>query len=182
MRINDTIYFSPNLKLNELDLSNQAQILASFPERIESYYLKPVENLVQQKMAFAAGAIEFLLIDAFSRYSSQTDEVGKRIKKWCIDYLGLDKNVAKEFYEYFRCGILHESYVKQFGQFSFDVAFKKPVQEMQGYIVVNPEKLLIVLRQYLVDFVARVGNDTELYQIFLERLTSDFKNEIELAR
>jgi hypothetical protein len=71
MRINDEIYFSPNLKLSDLDLDKPEQIFKYFPERINAYYFTPLECLVNQKMAFAAGAIECLLVDSLSRYSSQ---------------------------------------------------------------------------------------------------------------
>lgn len=45
MRINDSIYFSPSLLLENLDLSDKELIVKSFKERIESYYFKPIELL-----------------------------------------------------------------------------------------------------------------------------------------
>lgn len=82
MRINDCIYFSPTLLLENLDLTNKELVMKSFTERIENYYFKPIEILNENKQAFASGAILCLLIDAFARYSTTEDRVGVRIKNW----------------------------------------------------------------------------------------------------
>ncbi len=182
MRINNIIYFSPDLKLAALDLNNKTQILKHFPERIAGYYLEPIDELVQRKMAFAAGAIEFLLIDAFSRYASPENRVGIRIKDWCTNNLQINTKNASGFYKFFMCGILHEGHIKQFGQFSFDPEFNKPVQELQGYIVVNPANLLTSLQKHLADFVKKLESDATLYNVFLGRLKADLEDEIKLAQ
>ena len=182
MRINDIVYFSPNLHLGKLDLNDKEQILKYFPERIKEYYLKPISVLVQNKMAFSAGAIECLLIDALSRYSNSEEGVGKRIMKWCMINLSINQKVSEEFYKFFRCGLLHEAHIKQFGQFSFDANFGSPIQELQGYIIVNPQHLLKSLEDFLDLFISKLDTDTSLYSIFIKRLSEDFSEEITLAK
>src|SRR4051812_38015830 len=105
MRINDIIYFSPSLKLEDLDLNNRQLVLVSFSERITEYYLNPISILVDKKMAFAAGALECLLIDAFARYSTEDEKVGNRFKNWCKYNLNISESVADSFYDFFRNGL-----------------------------------------------------------------------------
>lgn len=182
MRINDCIYFSPTLLLENLDLTNKELVMKSFTERIENYYFKPIEILNENKQAFASGAILCLLIDAFARYSTTEDRVGVRIKNWCTDNLGLSEKTSKDFYEFFRCGLLHESHIKSFGQFTFDNEFHLPIKECSGFVVVNPFHLYSALRNYFNSFISNLETDEQLYSIFIDRLNIDFKDEVQAAK
>ena len=57
MRIDDIVFFSPRLRLEDLDLSDKSLVISSFNDRINSYYIDPASALVKQKSAFAAGAL-----------------------------------------------------------------------------------------------------------------------------
>ena len=188
MRIQDTVYFSPNTRLGELDLSNRKHLIDAFKERVESYYFHPIEVLNKNRSAFAAGAIECLLIDAFARYvteekdDSKRGAIGRRIIKWCKNHLHIDNQTAKNFYEFFRCGLLHESHIKGFGQFTFDISFGNPISLEQDYLIVNPKHLLDSLKDYFSKFTYHLLNDDEAYATFFARIRSDFESEINLAR
>lgn len=183
MRINDIIYFSTKLKLEDLDLNDKELVLTFFNERIEDYYFKPIQILVQNKMAFSAGALECLLIDAFARYSTTENGVEKRMVEWCEKHLKITKNVATDFYKFFRCGLLHESHIKQFGQFCFDEYYiKEAIKDEQNYVVVNPKYLLSTLENYLTGFIELLKNDNSAYTIFIGRMKDDFGDEIQLAK
>ncbi|WP_131537883.1 hypothetical protein [Pedobacter nototheniae] len=183
MRIDDAIFFSPSLKLEELNLNDKGQILKYFPERIKEYYLKPVAVLVDNKMAFAAGALECLLIDALARYSSAEPGVGKRIADWCESNLGVSDKTAKAFYQFFRCGLLHEGHIKQFGQFCFDESYiQEPLIEQQNFIVVNPKYLLQSIEEFFTDFMENLATDANLYNNFHHKLSEDFGNEVVEAK
>lgn len=188
MRIQDVVYFSPSTKLGELDLSNRKHLVDAFKERIESYYFQPIEVLTKSNSAFAAGAIECLLIDAFARYVTEEKEDSKRgatrrrIIKWCKNQLHIDNQTAKNFYEFFRCGLLHESHIKGFGQFTFDINFANPISIEQDYLIVNPKHLFASLKDYFSNFTHQLLNDNEAYATFFARVKSDFESEILSAR
>ena len=182
MRINDKIYFSPSLLLEKLDLTNKTLVLTSFKERIESYYFKPIKTLNDNHDAFASGAILCLLIDAFARYSTTEDSVGVRIVNWCCKHLCIDEKTAKSFYSFFRCGLLHESHIKNYGQFTFDKEFTHSIIEYSGFIVVNPSILCSASLKYFDDFIAELNSNDDLYSIFIGRLKTDFADEINEAK
>ena len=183
MRIHDIIYFSINLRLEDLDLNNRELVIKYFQERIEDYYFKPIQILVTQEMAFSAGALECLLIDAFARYATTENGVEKRMVDWSEAHLNLSKDIATDFYKIFRCGLLHESHIKQFGQFCFDEYYiSEAIKNEQNYIVVNPKYLLIALQDYLNKFIKQLKNDDDIYAIFIARMNDDFAGEVLLAK
>jgi hypothetical protein len=181
MRINENIFFSPSLLLKDLDLSNKKLVVESFKERIESYFFQPVELLNKNKQAFASGAILCLLIDALSRYSTLEDKPGPRIRNWCIENLSLSEKKSEEFYSFFRCGLLHESHIKCFGQFTYDNQFILPIQEYNGFILVNPISLCYEIRNYFNSFIEELFRDEQLYSIFISRISIDFENEVQAS-
>jgi len=182
MRIEDIIYFSPNLRLEELAIDNKGMLLQAFKERIESYYFEPIDILVDNKQAFASGALQCILIDAFARYRQAKNGVKIRFVEWCEHYLELDNEIATEFYEFFRCGLLHETHIKKFGQFSFDDPFRRPVQKISQFIIVNPIHLSLRLKSYFQQFIQDLETDDALYGLFISRINVDFKDEVEKAR
>ena len=183
MRINEIIYYSTNLKLEDLDLDNKPLVLQCFEERINDYYFKPIKLLADQEMAFAAGALECLLIDALARYATRENGSEARMVEWFQEHLQLSKDSATNFYKFFRCGLLHEGHIKQFGQFCFDDIFgEEPVIEVDSYLIVHPGLLCISLELYLEKFVARLKKDNQLYGIFIRRMQQDFGEEIKQAK
>ena len=84
-------------------MNNRKHLVDAFKERIESYYFQPIEILTKSNSAFAAGAIECLLIDAFARYVTEEKEdskkgaIGRRIIKWCEHEFHVDRQTAKSF-------------------------------------------------------------------------------------
>jgi hypothetical protein len=182
MRIKDIIYFSPSLKLEDLDTENQELVLKYFQERITAYYFDSIEILIGHKQAFSAGALECLLIDAFARYSSPENGVEIRIVNWCMVNLGVDEQTATDFYKFFRCGLLHESHIKSYGQFCFDEhPANRPLQKISDFIIVNPTHLLTALKSFFDNFIATLRIDDVLYNIFITRIIADFSNEVERA-
>lgn len=182
MRIEDNIYFSPSTRLESLDLSNRESVIMHFHERIAGYYFSPVAILNKSSHAFASGAILCLLIDAFARYSTLENRVRIRYVNWCMENMDLDEGTAKDFYEFFRCGLLHESHIKKFGQFSFDGDFNLPISIYSGFLVVNPIYLHSLLNGYLEDFTKKLHEDDSLYDIFIYRMKLDFGDEVDLAK
>jgi hypothetical protein len=95
--------------------------------------------------------------------------------------LNTDAVTADAFYQYFRCGLLHEAHIKQFGQFSFDPVFNEPIQLMQDYVVVNPEKLYFSLQNFFQKFMDAASREKAVLNILINRLKDDFAEEVKLA-
>ncbi|MCB0397283.1 MAG: hypothetical protein KDD36_11545 [Flavobacteriales bacterium] len=183
MNIAGQIYFSPSVLLCDLDLENKEQVLKAFEERIRHYYLMPIAELNVAKYAFAAGALELLLIDALARYSTGSTKKGdKRFETWCQKYLRLDVVVSDKLYVNFRHGLLHEGHIKNLGQFSYDEDFQKPVALVDDCIVVNPVRLQNSLEQYLEGFLVELNKDEKVYECFLKCMKKDFQKEINKLR
>jgi hypothetical protein len=182
MRINDAIFFSPQLLLKDLDLTDKGLVIKSFKERILGYYFEPIQVLLAAEQAFAAGALECLLIDAFARYSTPIDGVEARMVRWCEENLGVNNADATDFYKFFRCGLLHEGHIKNYGQFTFNQEFDRSIERKSNFIVVNPKPLFIALQKYLDVFITLLEHNAGLYQIFATRMRADFEDEVERAK
>jgi len=178
MRIADKIYFSPSLKLEDLDLTNKSLLIEKFNERIENYFITPIESLNTTKNAFAAGSLLSLLIDALARYTSIENGSEKRIVKWCEDNLGVNTVTGTNFYKFFRCGLLHEAHIKSLGQFTYDNEFTSSMVLEKGCLIVNPTYLLKDIKKYFSELITKLNSDNNLYQIFLNRIKDDFADEI----
>ena len=178
MRIADKIYFSPSLRLEMLDLNNKNQLIENFNERITKYFIEPIEALNHSENAFAAGSLLTLLIDALSRYTTTENGSEKRMVKWCIDNLKVDKSTGTMFYEHFRCGLLHESHIKSLGQFTYDIEFAKSMTIEKNCLIVNPKCLFDDINKYFDEFIQLLKKDDSIYQIFLSRIKIDFEQEI----
>ncbi len=178
MRIGGYIYFSPSLLLEDLDINDKNLVIEKFKEQIEEYYFVPISMLIHHDQAFASGALLCLLVDALARYSSNNNLVGDRIRNLLENDLGFSTNEASRFYEEYRNGLLHESHIKNLGQFSFDNDFNNSVQIELGCLIVNPKKLFQEITQYFELFINKLKVDFTLYQIFSDRIKQDFEDEV----
>ncbi|ADG82846.1 hypothetical protein [Thermincola potens] len=181
MNIRDVIYFSPNYRMEDLDFDNRIQILSAFKDRIENYYFKPIQQLNSLHYAFGAGLILVSLVDALARYSSIEDNCGARIKHWLKNNVNLpytkeeQEEIAKKFYNDFRCGLVHESHIKNSGQFSYDTW--KAITYENGFLIINPEAFFSEIKEYFARFLADLKVNDELYKIFFKRIRKDFEAE-----
>lgn len=46
MRIEDGIYFSPNVKYYDVDFNHPEELVEAFRDRIKQYYIEPIKNLI----------------------------------------------------------------------------------------------------------------------------------------
>jgi len=191
MNINDIIYFSPMYKMKDLKFDDKDIIINAFADRIESYYFVPIRLLNDYRYAYGAGVLLVSLVDAFARYSTSENSVGARIEKWIIDNINLNpyttsskkaieekETIAKIFYEDFRCGLVHESHIKNGGQFSYEI--QSALQSQRGFIIINPILLYEELEKFFINFSKELFANEALYAIFLKRIKGDFEEEAKL--
>jgi hypothetical protein len=183
MNIKDIIYFSPNHRMSSLNFENKEQMIDAFEDRITRYYLNPIKMLNDIKSAFSAGVIILSLVDAFARYSSKEDQSGKRIPLWLQKNIKTISNmpnkkrdlVSESIYKDFRCGLLHESHIKNGGQFSYEIGSSAFVHNK--YIIINPKAFHKELTTYFQSYIDQLRICDELYDIFIERIKKDFEKE-----
>ncbi len=182
MNIRDIIYYSPNVKMEALDFNNRELLLNAFLDRIENYYFLPIKQLNGLRYAFAAGILLLSLIDAFARYSTRIDDPGPRIKEWVKHNLNLGmynkiekEKIARVIYKDFRCGLLHESHIKNCGQFSYEIG--SAVYLERDFVIINPSLLFKEIESYFQQFIDDLAVNEELYNIFLDRMRGDFEEE-----
>ncbi|HEC40919.1 hypothetical protein LCGC14_1072440 [marine sediment metagenome] len=98
--------FSPEFRLEEINKDN---VLEAFRDRIEKYYFKPIKLLNNNRCGFAAIKLLASLIDILVKAKDHLTGHSSRIKYeyWLRDKLNLEKQDATDFYEDFRCGLIH---------------------------------------------------------------------------
>ena len=182
MNIRDIIYYSPNVMMEDLDFDDKEKLLHAFQDRMENYYFMPIKQLNGLRYAFATGILLLSLIDAFARYSTRIDEPGPRIKEWVKHNLKLGyynereiEKIAGVIYKDFRCGLLHESHIKNCGQFSYEIG--SAVYLERDFVIINPSSLFKEIESYFQQFIDDLAVNEELYGIFLDRMRKDFEEE-----
>ena len=78
-------------------------------------------------------------------------------------------------YKDFRCGLLHESHIKNCGQFSYEIG--SAVYLERDFVIINPSSLFKEIESYFQQFIDELAVNEELYGIFLDRMRKDFEEE-----
>lgn len=180
MRISDVIYFAPDLKVTDLDFENRKQIILAFQRRINEYYLNPARILDGQKQAFATGVLLVTTIDAITYYSIGSNDRIKDFVRQSSEVVNLkesrQREIAKNFDDFFRNGIVHEGRVKNCGQFSYD--FNWLFQFENDFMVVNPNILLTEIDGYFRMYLRKLESDDGHYTLFINKLKRQFEAEV----
>lgn len=190
MRINEVIYFSPSTKMIDLDFNNKDMILKSFKERIEEHYFKPLKELNSSKQAFGAGILIGSIADMFVAYfigrKIEVREGGRLYQQWLKENIEFIKHndkkddIAKAIYKNYRCGLLHEGYIKKYGEFSYEInsgiQFVTPLNDI---IIINPEIMQEELERYFINYFKKIQINEEYYSNFLRCFRRQFEREVE---
>jgi len=153
-------YFSGEVRYSQIDWSNLDQIVDSYGQRIQDWYLGPAKELAKNwDFAFSVMALNCLLIDTLSQFvagieSSRSDEFkefirnrlpstyscklktpirhndGRKDKKGKFKE-ELLKDVADALYHGFRCGILHQAHIPLYCGVAQEA---NPVREAPGHV------------------------------------------------
>jgi hypothetical protein len=177
MRIAEELYFAPNIRFQQLDLTG-AKLPDQFEARIRGFYLDPAISLAKKGHAFPSGVLLVVTIDAIARICSTKKGVRERIIDWCERNLPSlsTQDVRRCFYEDFRNGLVHEARVKNGSEFNLD---EKHAASLRGSrLVVNPRVLADEIASSLAKFIATVKSDDTENQRFLRRMQSEFEYEL----
>jgi hypothetical protein len=180
MRIDDNVFFSPEIPLKDLDIDDRVLMIDSFKSRIKQYYLRPIKILNSLKSAFAAGILEFSFIDALARYSTNSNRVGERIEEMIITISKTTNRIAERCYDEFRNGLLHESHIKNCGQFCYE--YPSAFNLDSECLIINPLLLQRDLCNFFELYISELQKDDTKYDLFILRIRSDFGNEIKFFK
>jgi len=158
--------FSPDLRLEDINKDN---ILDAFRDRIKEYYFKPIRMLNDKEFGFAAIGLLASFIDILVKTKDHLTGHKSRTEyeSWLHEKLGFEKKCAEDFYEDFRCGLLHSGCIESGGQVSYETSDLYTFYK--GHHFVNPKILLEKIEQYFDEFI-KDENPTELFEYFEKKL------------
>ncbi|MCM8854641.1 MAG: hypothetical protein LC541_18715 [Candidatus Thiodiazotropha sp.] len=177
MKIGEYLYFAPGLSFVDLDLSATA-LPGQYIRRIEGFYLEPAEVLAQRGHGFGAGVLLLCAIDALGKVEFPASGVGERFKQYSRERLASFSNAdyARQLYEAFRCGVVHEARAKDGAEISLESG--NTVEPVPGGIQVNPAGLLLEVRGALHTQMQEIEGDDGRAVAFKDYITEQFSEEL----
>jgi hypothetical protein len=176
MRIDDILYFAPEIPFNAVDF-NSPQMPVQFQSRIEGFYLAPARRCVDAGFAFAAGSLAVVCIDALARFQVG-GKVGPRFKAFVRRELRsfASETKARQLYDEFRNGLIHEARIKRGAQFSLDA--DATITEIGGVLLVNPARLTEEVTEALGNYVDRLVRDSAERRRLARLLVADHADDV----
>jgi len=167
MDIKNEIYFSENVKLGDL---NEDNVIKAFKERITKWYINPIDILNKKKFGFASAALSASLIDILAKTENHDlNNKNNRIKytEWLMKNFEFTDEVALNFYNNFRCGLIHAGSIESGGYISYDQdQFYKNTNDS---LIVNPKLLSKKILEKFQNFIEN-ENPKELFAYLKGRL------------
>ncbi len=160
MDIKNEMHFSPSVKLGDL---NENNVIEAFKERIEEWYIKPMCILNKKKLGFASVALIASLIDILAKTENHDiTNNGNRLKykEWLKKKFKFTEADALNFYDNFRCGLLHAGCIESGGYISYDQG--QFYMSNNGSLIVNPKLLSQKVCEKFNEFIEN-ENPKELF-------------------
>ncbi|MEN8170591.1 MAG: hypothetical protein ABFS08_10250 [Pseudomonadota bacterium] len=177
MKIGEFLYFAPELAFADMDF-REGELPDQYCRRIDGYYLAPAEYLIDEKHGFAAGLLVLCAIDALGKIDYPNLGVGERFKLYCQNRLPSfsTENYAKQLYEAFRNGVVHEARAKDGAEISLES--DRTVELAPGGIRVNPAYLLNEVREALHGQMEGISANKESLIAFKKYILVQFSKEL----
>ena len=180
--IENEIYFSSQLKMNDLDFTNKTQVINALKERLREYYLEPIKKLNKGKHCFAAGVLLITTIEAICFYTinkaSKTRMISffmqaKGMERY-NDNLKMKKSIAIRLVSDFREGLIIEGRIKKGGLFSYDYDCLLTV--IDNYMIINPNYLYEEIETFLNLFFSELTKNKVSYDFFIKEFKRQFSD------
>ncbi len=151
MKIKNEFYFSPGILLKDLDKYN---VIKAFNDRVEKWYFEPIKIMNNEKLGFAATALIASVIDILAKTSNHDQETNKNKKKytkWIKEKFKFTEDVASNFYNHFRCGLLHSGCIESGGYINYE----EPsfYRKHENSIIINPDLFFNKLKEVFYEFI-----------------------------
>jgi hypothetical protein len=177
MRIEDQLYFAPNILFEDVDFGG-GRLPEQFRARIHGFYLGPADACARAGHGFAAGALVLLCVDALARLQTGDKAVGRRFKKFVRENVPsfAGEELAGRLYNDFRNGLIHEGRVKSGAQFSLETG--ETVKIINGIVLVNPVLLAIEVSSALDRYIDDLQDHADALQRFSDVLVRDHNDDL----
>ena len=177
MRIREHLYFAPDVKFSELDMSGDI-LPDQFKKRIRGYYIDPAIKAAEAGHAFASGLLLVACIDALAYFETGSEQVSERFRQWCKMHLASfnDDEMSWRLYKDFRNGLVHNARINNGGEFTLESDCTVEVEE--SILSINPLRLAEEVSDALNRYIERLKADDGERACFLARIRSDFKYEL----
>ena len=151
MIIKNEFYFSPGILLKDLDKNN---VIKAFTDRIEKWYFEPIKMMNDEELGFAAAGLIASVIDILAKTSNHdlnNDKNKEKYKKWIKEKFKFTEDAALNFYNHFRCGLLHSGCIESGGY----VSYEEPnfYQEYKNSLIINPKLFFCKLKDKFYEFI-----------------------------
>src|SRR6266542_5641265 len=104
-RLNDVLYFAPNVRFKDVDLTG-GRLPTQIYQRIYGFYIEPAIRLAESRDAFASGLLSVCAMDHLGQLLTGAKGVGARFKDCCRRIPELASgDIPDLFYEHFRNGL-----------------------------------------------------------------------------
>ncbi len=151
MKIKNEFHFSKGTLLKDI---NESNVIKAFKDRIEKWYFEPINILNNKEFGFAATTLLASFIDILAKTENHDhDNKNNRSKytKWIVDKFNFTKDEALDFYNYFRCGLLHAGCIESGGYISYNE--KNFYLNYKGSLIINPRLLFKKIEHIFKEFI-----------------------------
>lgn len=187
MDINGILHFAPSIPFRDVDWEGD-ELPEQFWQRIEGFYLEPAECCIQSGFAFAAGLLLVSCIDSLARLKYRRfdrGDVSGRFNDFLKNELSsvfATANLRQRFYDEVRNGLVHEARLKNGAQFTLHSTVEKAVTESADILLVNPEHLLVQVRNSLTTYVRLLQENEHERRLLSASLMLDLEKDILTAQ
>lgn len=177
MRLSDELYFAPDIKFSQLDLTGE-KLPAQLKERIDFFFIQPTDVLLRGNYLFTTGIILVSCIDFLASIPDISKPVGERFKKWCHEELpGMNSAICELFYNDFRNGLVHEARIKNGGEFSLDSG--STLFDIYGESLrVNPKLLHAEVEKVFNNYILKLKKNKEPRELLVNWTKDMFRFEL----
>ena len=177
MRIDDLVYFAPDVRFDQVDLGGP-DLPVLLGTRIVGFYLEPARGCIGRGEGFAAGVLLVSCIDALARFRFGRDMgIGDRIRKFAQEELKsfASNRLSAALYDQVRNGLVHEARLKAGAQFSLETG--ETLLELDGVLVINPLYLEQEVHAALDSYVSSLKSSPALLLGLRATLEADHKQD-----
>ena len=184
MRLKGRYFFSPKDEFKDLDLNNFATIIEGFERRIRGWYFEPLQKLLEDESSlFVASAVECMLADTLSGFFYGLEKETNRedfiaFLEYALDF---SNAISRAFYERFRCGILHQTYIKEKSCISTELEIDALYLDDNDSLFFNPRIFFKLLSKFFTSYLNELQNDINTQIKFRKHFKFLFNKEYSLG-
>lgn len=179
MRLDGKYFFSPTDEFKNLDLNEFNQIVGAFERRIRGWFFEPLEKmLAKESELFIASAVECMLVDSLSGFVyGRRNTTNTDFTSFVRSELKFPEPIASAFYDRFRCGILHQTSIKEKSCISLELEHESLHLDDNNVLFFNPRNFYVMLRKYFAYYMEKLQQDVSTQINFREHFKHLFEKE-----